>query len=266
MAKQKYKWGAIGALGLLASVAIAPRAIAQDDMFMNFFMDAGNVAASYIGNVAVGEAMIDAYGGGDTSEPSYSEGDFSSEDYGGDYSEPAGQSMGDGDFSFQPSSEVSDQIRAQFIAQYASDGTPGSLPFRQLIETQNWVGEFSSDFYGLSSTDVADAMTAYWVRSWMLINDQPSPTMAQIDATNRQIRALLADDPTFTQSPDAQLQVMAEYLIYQQSITYGTYLAAVSAGDTDSKEQIQAAVNTGLSELGLDFTQLEITDEGFQVR
>jgi hypothetical protein len=265
MAKQTYRLSAIGALGLLASVAIAPKAIAQDDMFMNFFMDAGNVAIDYIGNVAVGEAMNQAYGeGATTTDPYSSQSDPYSEGYTDPADQPTDQSTSD--FTFQPSAEVSQQIRSQFIAQYASADTPDSLPFRELLETQTWVDDFSSDSYGLSNNDVADAMTGYWLRSWMLVNDQPEPSLAQIDALNSQVRTLLSDIPAFSQGSDAQLQEMAEYLIYQQSITYGTYLAAVSAGDIEAKEQIQNSVNTGMMELGLDFTQVEMTDSGFQSR
>lgn len=263
MAKYKYRWSAISAIGLLASVAIAPKAIAQDDMFMNFFMDAGNIAIDYIGNVAVGEAMNQAYGEEATNDPSSSQSD-PYDPYREADTEPTTQSTSD--FTFQPSAEISQQIRSQFIAQYASSDTSDSLPFRQLLETQNWVEDFASDSYGLSSNDVADAMTGYWVRSWMLVNDQPAPSLAQIDGVNRQVRTLLADIPIFAQGSEAQLQEMAEYLIYQQSITYGTYLAAVSTGDIEAKEQIQNAVNNGMIELGLDFTQIEVTDSGFQSR
>ncbi len=266
IAKQTYRWSAISALGLLASVAIAPKAIAQDDMFMNFFMDAGNMAVDYIGNVAVGESMIEYYGEEATAEaandPYSPQTSPQSDPYSEVPTDPAGQSTGD--FTFQPSEEVSQQFRSQFIAQHASSDTSDDLSFRQLLETQTWVDDFASDFDSLSSNDVADAMTGYWLRNWMLVNDQPEPSLAEIDGVNRQIRGLLSENPIFSQASDADRQEMAEYLIYQQSLTYGTYLAAVSTGDTESKEQIQTMVNTGMMELGMDLTQIEVTESGFQ--
>jgi hypothetical protein len=264
MAKQQYRWSAISALGLLASVAIAPKAIAQDDMFMNFFMDAGQFTSDYIGDVVVGESIIQYYGEGATEEATTDPYSAQSDSYSEGFPDPTGQSTSD--FTFQPSAELSQQLRSQFIAKYASSDTSDSLPFRQLLETQNWVNDFASDFYGLSSHDVADAMTGYWVRSWMLINDQPAPSLAQIEGINRQIRTGMSDIPIFSQGSDAQRQEMAEYLIYQQSLTYGTYLAAVSAGDTETKKQIQDMVNTSMIELGLNFREIEITDSGFQSR
>jgi hypothetical protein len=61
MSKQKLKWQVLTALSLFLSMAIAPKATAQD--YMGMFMDANQAAVSFAGNLAVGSAVLNSIHG-----------------------------------------------------------------------------------------------------------------------------------------------------------------------------------------------------------
>jgi hypothetical protein len=276
--KQKSKWNILTVLSLLLSVAIAPQAIAQD--FMGMFTDANQAAVNFAGNLAVGSSAINAANNAAHRPTNRSNRSSNRSNSGTSGTRPAASNLFTApapaardlprttDFTFQPSAEVSRQFRAQYIARYASSDRPDVVQFRQLLEMQTWVSDFRTDAnaYGLNGNDVADAMTGYWVRTWMVVNDQPAPSIEQVHAVNRQIRAGLATNPNFAQMSDAERQEVAELLIYQQSLAYGLYKGAVSTGATEKKQQLQQMVNATMMQSGIDLTQMDLTNSGFQVR
>jgi hypothetical protein len=172
-------------------------------------------------------------------------------------------------FRYRRSAAVSAQFKQDFIAkQSALFNSAEGEQFRQTLESQEWVEGFNRDAsaYGLEGSDLATAMTGYWVRAWMVVNDQQPPSQSQILAVHQQVRNVLAKNPDLRSANDAARQTLAETVIYEQSLILGLYNTVKQNGSTDVLKQLQQKVRQGFLASGMDLKTIILTEQGFEPR
>ena len=115
---------------------------------------------------------------------------------------------------------------------------------------------------GLSTTNVADAYTIYWVEAWEAVHGVKSETSRETaQAVRLQAAEAILATPAFAGATAAQKSEYADSLLIQ------AVLIAVSrdqAGNDAAKlSAIAAAVEQGARASGLDLRAMTLTDTGF---
>lgn len=120
----------------------------------------------------------------------------------------------------------------------------------------------------MDPTDLADALTAYTVVMWLIVNDQldGQSDPARLKAVSEQI------GPQFRASPELRSlspeQRAAEYERVAAMSLYGiaAYTAFEQEGDRSAKAELQAAAQESMQRVGWDLAALDITHRGFEPR
>jgi hypothetical protein len=114
--------------------------------------------------------------------------------------------------------------------------------------------------FGLRSNDLSHAMTAYWVGMWVIANNAPNPTNAQIAEVRAQLLNVLAVNGTLDAS-DADKQRLSQAMMLE------TYLGLVAFNDMRvDRRSLADATAENLRRRGLDMRRMVITDRGFAPR
>lgn len=115
--------------------------------------------------------------------------------------------------------------------------------------------------FGLAADDVADAMTAYLVLGWLIVNRADDPHPGSVQAARDQIAETLADDPRYADAKgrgpageEFKLLFVATHAGWNSARKDGT-LAAYEDG---------IARNLAMS--GFDMKTLDLTGAGFTAR
>ena len=128
-----------------------------------------------------------------------------------------------------------------------------------------WAKEVKMD--GLKRGDVADAMTDYWVKNWMIANRVTFTNRAQVQGVRRFFASALASTPAFAKATDAQRQEMAEGFIYNAILQGSVFAQVFHTGNKALIKQISDARAAQFKkETGLDLRTMKLTDAGFAAK
>ncbi len=184
---------------------------------------------------------------------------------------PASESAADVDFdtSYRPSASMSTRIQREFIESIrwsAGPETRNSLgtAFSEKSHLEIWQELVAKQ--GLTTNNVADALTAYWVLNWITANGAYT---AEIDNApiQRQLRAAFAADANFIKLNDQQKQRIAENYILNFLLEHAALNQAVAARDVDMLTKLAlASVARFQRDMGVNLLALVPSAEGFAPR
>jgi len=147
------------------------------------------------------------------------------------------------DTSYRPSPSMSSRVQRRFIEQVRwSNGVEARdtlvAAFAERSPVEIWHDLVAEQ--GLSTNNVADALTAYWVLNWITANGAYT---AKIDngPIQRQLRVAFAGDSNFSAMGDQQKQQMAEGYILNFLVEHAALNQAVVARDVDALNRLAAA-------------------------
>lgn len=118
--------------------------------------------------------------------------------------------------------------------------------------------------YDLSSGNLGDVMTAYWILQWGSANqNNDDPTVDQVESVRGQVDyALDLEAAGLTDS--AARQELAETLVYQTILLSAGIEEAYAKKDTATIQLLSENSHKTMTDLGINMRQLVLTDEGFK--
>ena len=169
---------------------------------------------------------------------------------------------------YQPSPQVSEMIRAQFIDRIKQGLSPDDSrktanAFASHDPLELWARAMAES--GLQPNDVADAVASYWTLNWAMANHgDVSPTEAV--GVRNQIERVMLSGP-LVQLADAGRQEVAETAIMEFVMLSSAYVGAIRQNDEADMDKLSdAAEQRFLTEDKIDLRQLVITEDGFSYK
>lgn len=169
--------------------------------------------------------------------------------------------------SYTPSAQRRTRNLANFVAKTRAQSPQEAAQLEQLFASTDIIGQIGSMIapLGLSTDDVADAYTLYWISAWNGANGiETSPDRAQFQAVRQQAAAALSVTPEVARADDAQKQEMAEVMLLQSVLIDQAITSAKN--DPATLGQVAAAVRQGAAATGLPLDRMELTASGFVTR
>lgn len=169
--------------------------------------------------------------------------------------------------AYKVSQEVRQKNLAQFVAVMKKTDPTGAAQAEQLFAGGAIIDQIDQGIrpYGLRADNVADAYAAWWVTAWKAVNKQDvADTPALYDAVSKQAAGALMVTPAFVSSSDALKQEMAESMLIQTAMIEA--YVDMAKDDATQKDALANAVNQGAKAMGLDLTQMNLTESGFSKR
>jgi hypothetical protein len=117
--------------------------------------------------------------------------------------------------------------------------------------------------YGYSGTNIVDALTAFYIVSWEIVNDTDASKNVQgIRATHDKLLQAALNNPKLTSLSNEDKQKFAETLAYQVVLTAAAKNELVREGDTARLQQLRGQVRTAAMTIGPDPYTLKLTEHG----
>lgn len=166
------------------------------------------------------------------------------------------------DFSYRPKASISEAMEQKFLANLRAIDESMARNAENDLQERDMIERFKADVgpYGLELNDVADAMTAYWVVSWMAANQEDLPEKPEVQAVRQQVRTQLAGNAAFAAADNDERQQFAETFIYE---TMWTITLRNSVKNDAERQQIAAAVQAQAQKQGLNLLGMRLTSRGF---
>ncbi len=173
------------------------------------------------------------------------------------------------DTSYRPSPSISARLQREFLSRIrwsAGIEVRDSLAnaFAERSPGEIWQELVAPD--GLTTDNVADALTAYWVLNWVAANGAYS---VEVDSrpVQRQLRQAFANDPNFLKLSDQQRQEMAEGYVFNFLIEHAALNTALEQRDTETLNALAvAAVARFRNQMKVDLLSLVPGPRGFEAR
>jgi len=173
------------------------------------------------------------------------------------------------DTSYRPSPSISARLQREFLSRIrwsAGAETRDNLAsaFAEQSPSEIWSELVAAD--GLTTNNVADALTAYWVLNWVAANGAYS---VEVDSrpVQRQLRQAFADDPNFIRLSEQQRQEMAEGYILNFLVEHAALNAALQEQDIETLYALaMAAANRFRRQMNIDLFALVPGPDGFVAR
>ncbi|MBF0678409.1 MAG: hypothetical protein IR164_05645 [Devosia sp.] len=169
--------------------------------------------------------------------------------------------------AYRFSEGVSVRLRRSFLEQIrwsagieARDQLAESFADRS--HTDIWQELVAAD--GLTTGNVADALTSYWVLNWVTANGAYGQKVDN-GPVQQQLRLALAEDPNFQQLNDQARQQMAEGYMLNFLIEHAALNDAVARKDVDTLRTLAAASAARFQQqMGVDLLALAPGPNGFE--
>jgi hypothetical protein len=154
---------------------------------------------------------------------------------------------------------------ANFVAGIAEKDAAGARSLEAVFQSTDFIAAVGQMIapYGLTTNNVADAYTMYWINAWEASHGVVGSveTRARAQAVRRQAAGALQATPQFATATDAQKQEFAETLIIQAALI-SSNMGQV-ANDPRMSRQLSGAIRQGAKAMGLDLDAMTLTDNGF---
>lgn len=172
------------------------------------------------------------------------------------------------DLEFTRSEPLSKKIQQEFMANLVKK-QPAVKPALEKVFSGNKLrNQFDQLLagYSYSGTNLADAMTAYLVISWQVVNGQEFSDRRGFDAVRKMIRENLLSSAQLANSTNASKQTATENFAYQAMIAMNTYQALVAKRDKQALERFKSTVYQNVKQSGMDLKQVKLSSNGFVKR
>ncbi|KFC71753.1 hypothetical protein FF80_00370 [Devosia sp. LC5] len=168
--------------------------------------------------------------------------------------------------TFAPSEELRTRNLADFIAQTRARDAEAGNALQQLLATNDVINAAEGYLqpYGMSASNVADAISLYLSTAWLAIHGSiADPDKSAMHSVRDQLAAAIGATPAFRQASDADKQQLAEAMIVQSAMISQFVLSAQN--DPEQMRRVQEAVGeTVMSQFGLNLAALNMTPEGLR--
>jgi len=166
---------------------------------------------------------------------------------------------------YHASADVSRKVQRNVLTSIADPAARESL--QQAMQNNNILKQFDQLLhqYGYDIGNVADVMTAYYVITWEVVNDQDaSRYKSGIQAFHDRLVASLSASPELTGMSDADKQTTAETLSYMAALAAAARNQLKQRGDTAGLGRVQQQVHAATLRMGVDLKALRLTANGFE--
>jgi hypothetical protein len=172
----------------------------------------------------------------------------------------------DAALSYTADPQVSERTRADLIEAASGSNTAMRSELEKAFAGDAVLKEFDRIMAenGYSSRNIADDMTVLLLVSWETFSGSTA-SKAQIAGIRRQVQGIFLGARILRAMPNAERQDMAERIAYQ--VVLGTIAkeAALRSGDQAQLKQVRESAAARLrSQLGIDMSQLRLTEQGFR--
>jgi hypothetical protein len=169
-------------------------------------------------------------------------------------------------FSYVRNPAITRKVERDFAAAFGAAMPGGDVQLAQAFSQTDWMGEYAKAMqpYGLRADDLADAITAYWMVSWGVVQGDQDyiPSRTQVQAVRAQVVQAL---PALAAATPAQRQEFAETLILQALFYDALGRAAMQQADPSMSQMVRQLVRQTAGMMGVDLAAVRLTDQGFQV-
>jgi hypothetical protein len=169
--------------------------------------------------------------------------------------------------SFRVSMAARQRHIDRFISRLRATDSASAEQWEQMFATNDVFGQIDQVLSraGLSSTNLADAYTTYWISAWLSAQGRNDDISRQQRLVVRdQIAQALLATPQVAGANDLQKQEIAEGLLIQAALIDATIEQVQS--NPALMRQTQQAIKQGAQSMGLNLDQLMLTDQGFELR
>lgn len=169
-----------------------------------------------------------------------------------------------GALRYRPSAKTSENTQRALIALVEKNDQNAAKQLADVLASRDIIAMFPRDMkpYGLKPDNVADALTAYPVGNWMIINQAEVPQKEKVTAVQNNISHAM--DSKFNALTNEQRQTLSELLIYQTMFAIGSRTAA--QGNAPATEQLASQSHQNLLAMGIDMRKLDLTTRGLVPR
>ncbi|ODT72151.1 MAG: hypothetical protein ABS75_04975 [Pelagibacterium sp. SCN 63-23] len=173
------------------------------------------------------------------------------------------------DSSYRPSPSISARLQHDFLSRIRWNvGAPLRdalvAAFAERKPTEIWQDLVRAD--GLTTNNVVDAVTAYWVLNWVTANGAYS---ARIDNApiRRQLQRAMASDQGFLTLNDQQRQTLAENYVLDFLLEHAALNEAVASKNGAALARLAtASVTRFRQKMGIDLLSVQPGPDGFAPR
>lgn len=168
--------------------------------------------------------------------------------------------------TYSPSASVRRANFARFVERTRAKDPRTAANLQRLFETQDvmamadgWMAP-----YGLTCTNVADAMAVYLTTAWLASRGSDADAeKSKMLAVRDQIASAIGATPQFATASDGQKQEVAEAMIVQAILA--SQYATAAQKDPKLMSAVKEAVATGAERtFGFDIRSLELTSQGLR--
>ncbi len=165
---------------------------------------------------------------------------------------------------YQASDSISHTLHEQIAGRMMAYDPAQAAPIQTLLVS----GEVWRDFdgllsrLGLSSRNIADVMTSYYVGSWEVVNQTVASAAFWLGA-RKQIAASLSRSPEILLMSDSEKQRSSETLGIVTAVTSSAWQAMQVQGDQIGLLALQSSVHQSLLQQGIDMKRLKLSQRGF---
>jgi hypothetical protein len=161
---------------------------------------------------------------------------------------------------------LSEKIREEFLQDFEKQGMTDDLTGMRATTAQNDIVQIMAAFIRLQGLDSGsmEGMIAFWYgQAWAIANQKPLPTPQQYQGIAEQVQASMAKSPTWSKMSNVDRQKFFEQLAYPLFVQKANYQAYLKSGKKDSMAKMARNTQEGLKKIGLDFQNLQLSDDGF---
>ena len=166
---------------------------------------------------------------------------------------------------FVRSETLSKSIQKDFISRISQSKSYENKELEKMFSENKLRNEFDRLLaeYGYSGKNLADAMTAYLVISWQLVNAQEYNDRKGFDAVRKMVRENLLASEYLNSATDKDKQIVSETFAYQAMLTINLYKTLTAKRNQAGLEELKISVAEALKKSGMDMKTLNLTTKGF---
>ncbi len=176
-----------------------------------------------------------------------------------------GATQGAIDLSYQPSAAVKQQVERNYLDRIRRNNPAAADQIAAQLRRYNYQEIYANlvQSYGLSSNNVADISTAYWVLNWVIANQSATDPSRQAVMAERDRTAVTLSKLSSLRNPQTRQQVGEEIKLLFVTLHAGWQSARREGQLSQYSDGVRAVFR---QQNGADLRQIVLTKDGFQPR
>lgn len=119
--------------------------------------------------------------------------------------------------------------------------------------------------YGLSSSDIADITTGYWLAMWCIIHNQPLPfEQPPVAALRDQVVTVLSKRPAITEADNDARQAIGEAMVHETVLGLDIRQLLWDEGSPDDVRRLGENTHQNMLRRDLNLQVMRLTHQGFK--